>query len=251
MMNLSNFELTDRINMTSNFRIIWQASSPIWGNYESFQLLDNIHIVKVNIPKNIDFLSERKNLLQESDLLKLNRIVRVEDKNIFLASSVMKKILFGKYLNCLPEEVRFSENENKKPLLINQPDLHFNTSHSGDWLVFIFSNLPCGIDIEKIKWNFEFDDVMEYSFHPQEKEYVLKSANPHVSFFRIWTLKESLLKATGEGLIDNLHQLNLMEAQSNQGNKNIWHIKSFLVEDDYWCSICFQNPNSEIKFFEF
>jgi len=43
----------------------------------------------------------------------------------------------------------------------------------------------------------------------------------------------------------------LMEAKSNQGNNNIWHIKSFLVEDDYWCSICFQNPNSEIKFFEF
>jgi phosphopantetheinyl transferase len=64
-------------------------------------------------------------------------------------------------------------------------------------------------------------------------------------------MKESLLKATGEGLIDNLHQLNLIEAQSHQENNRLWHIKSFLVEDDYWCSICFQNSNSEIKFFKF
>lgn len=237
--------------MNSNSIINWLDIEPVWEFFNEDTLSHKTHIIRVNVPKNINEISEQKSLLTASELEKINRIVRQQDKDIFLVSTLMKKILLGKYLNCPPEEVRFSENENKKPLLINQPDLHFNTSHSGDWLVFIFSNLPCGIDIEKIKWNFEFDDVMEYSFHPQEKEYVLKSANPHVSFFRIWTMKESLLKATGEGLIDNLHQLNLMEAQSNQGNNNIWHIKSSLIEDDYWCSICFQNPNSEIKFFEF
>lgn len=237
--------------MTSNFKIDWRAISPTWENSESYQVLNNIHIIKVNIPKNIDFISERKYLLQEPELLKLNRIVRVEDKNIFLASSVMKKVLCGKYLNCPPEEVRFSENEFKKPLLINQPNFHFNTSHSGDWVTFIFSDSPCGIDIEKIKWDFDFDQVMEYSYHPQEIDYVLKSTNPHLSFFRIWTLKESLLKATGEGLIDNLPQLNMMKSNSKQENNDCWHVRSFLVEGDYWCSFCFKNLKSEIKFYEF
>jgi 4'-phosphopantetheinyl transferase len=234
--------------MTSNFKINWQATSPTWENSESFQVLENIHIVKVNIPKNIDFISERKYLLQESELLILNRIIRVEDKNIFLASSVMKKLLCGKYLNSPVEEVRFSENKNKKPLLINQPDLHFNTSHSGDWLVFIFSNFPCGIDIEKIKWDFDFKDVMEYSYHLQEKDYVLKSANPHLSFYRIWTMKESLLKAEGKGLIDNLRQLNMLGPHSYPDKNDPWYINSFLVDDNYWCSFCFKNMESEIKF---
>jgi 4'-phosphopantetheinyl transferase len=237
--------------MTPNFIIDWNELIPTWRNFQVEPLSNDIHVVRVNIAKNIHQISGQKKLLEESELQRLSRIVRQEDKNIFLASSVMKKILLGKYINCQPEEVRFSENKNKKPLLINQPDLHFNTSHSGDCLVFIFSNLPCGIDIEKIKWDFDFDDVMEYSYHPQEKDYVLKSANSNLSFFQIWTMKESLLKATGEGLIDNLHQLNLMEAQSHQENNRLWHIKSFLVEDDYWCSICFQNSNSEIKFFKF
>lgn len=237
--------------MTSNYKIDWQAINPTWENPEGYQVQDNIHIIKVNIPKNIDLISERKYLLQEFELLKLNRIVRVEDKNIFVASSVMKRILSGKYLNCPPEKVWFSENDFKKPLLSDHPNFHFNTSHSGDWVIFIFSNSPCGIDIEKIKWDFDFDEVMEYSYHPQEKDYVLQSTNPHLSFFRIWTIKESLLKATGEGLIDNLPQLNMLKTHSNPENNDSWYIKSFLIDEDYWCSFCFKNPESEIKFYEF
>jgi len=236
--------------MTSNSFIAWTELNPTWKNFLGEPLTDEIHVVRVNIPKNIPHISDQKKLLKESELQKLSRILRQEDKNIFLCSQVMKRVVCGKYLNCPPEKVRFSENENKKPLLINQPNLHFNTTHSGEWLVFIFSNFPCGIDIEKIKWDFDFDDVMEYSYHPQEKEYVLKSSNPHESFFRIWTIKESLLKATGEGLIDNLPQLNMLEDNSNQENNDTWHINSFLVVGDYWCSLCFKNPNSGIKFFE-
>lgn len=237
--------------MTSNFKINWQEPNPVWENFENFHALDSVHVVRVNISKHVGYFTERKNFLHESELLKLNRIVRVEDKNIFLASSVMKKVLCGKYLNCSPKEVRFSENEFKKPLLFNQPDFHFNTSHSGDWVIFIFSDSPCGIDIEKIKWDFDFDQVMEYSYHPQEIDYVLQSTNPHLSFFRIWTMKESLLKAKGQGLIDNLPQLNMLKTHSNPENINNWRIRSFLVDGNYWCSLCFNYPSSGLKFFEF
>ena len=229
----------------------WQATDPIWEKFKRNPLLDQIHVIRVNVPKNIETISEVKNLLSASELEKLNRIVRQQDKDTFLVSNLMKKILCGKYLNILPEEVRLAEGDNKKPYLPDHPNLHFNTSHSGDWVVFIFSNYPCGIDLEKIQWDFDSSGVMDISFHQQEKEFVLQSANPLLSFFRIWTMKESLLKATGKGLIDNLPQLNMLEAPTHLENNAPWQIKSFLIDNDYWCSICMQQMDLEIKYFEF
>ena len=71
----------------------WQATDPIWEKFKRNPLLDQIHVIRVNVPKNIETISEVKNLLSASELEKLNRIVRQQDKDTFLVSNLMKKIL--------------------------------------------------------------------------------------------------------------------------------------------------------------
>ncbi len=223
---------------------------PTWINFQVEPLSNEIHVVRINISKNLHRISDQKNLLEDSEKQKLSRIIKQEDKNIFLCSQVMKRIVCGHYLNIPPNEISFDFTKNKKPFISGQADFHFNISHSGNWMTMMFSKDPCGIDVEKIQPDLDFDGVMQSAFHPDEIRYVQQSSDLTKAFFRIWTIKESFLKATGVGLIDNLIDLNMMNPPT-KGSPNPGLIQSFMVEGNYWCSICYQAQNPKLRFFEF
>lgn len=238
--------------MTFDTTINWQEINPVWEKFTKASLLDEIHVIRFSISKNVDWILSNKDLLSQNESEKLGRIVRKQDKDSFIASVVMKKILCGLYLGRKPQSVEFEFNEFRKPKIKNQEDIHFNTTHSGDWLVFIFSSNPCGIDIERINPDFDYPSVLEMSFHPDEIDFIQKSIQPVNQFFKIWTIKESMIKAEGTGLMDNLNELNTVKDFSKlpTGNET-WQIKSFLIGGDHWCSICFGNLSQKVKFYEF
>ncbi|MCH6234726.1 4'-phosphopantetheinyl transferase family protein [Cognataquiflexum rubidum] len=228
-----------------------QETNPIWEKFATSPLLDEIHIIRIGIANNLEKIQRHTGLLTGEELKKSERFVREQDKHSFLASSVMKKILCGYYLGCKPQSVEFELNEFNKPKIRNQEKIHFNTSHSGDWLVFAFSGNPCGIDVERINPDFDFHSILEMSFHPVEVDFIQKSKEPINQFFKIWTIKESILKAEGTGMMDNLNELNtLQDFAKLPSNTDTWYTKSLLIEGDYWCSLCFKNASAKIKFFE-
>ena len=87
-----------------------------------------------------------------------------------------------------------------KPYLVNEPNVHFNLSHSGDWAVCAISDYPVGVDIERCEPGRR--DIAARFFHRDEVRY-LDSLLPSMrddAFYQLWTLKESFVKATGRGL---------------------------------------------------
>lgn len=82
-----------------------------------------------------------------------------------------------------------------KPYLKNSR-LHFNVSHSGAYLAIAVSESPVGIDIQKMK------NIREEMYRKvvQPKEQVLIGEERQKDFLRLWTLKESFVKAEGKGL---------------------------------------------------
>ena len=95
-----------------------------------------------------------------------------------------------------------STNSYGKPYLSYYPDFQYNISHSGNWVVAAVSDKSLGIDVEQIR---DLDDFMDIAkrFY-SEKEYVFllegEETTRLASFYDIWTKKESLIKAIGEGL---------------------------------------------------
>lgn len=94
-------------------------------------------------------------------------------------------------------------NEFGKPFLADNDGIFFSLSHSGTWAMCAISDVPVGCDIEIIK---EADlKIAKRFFHPDEYEAILALATPESAaqsdmFFRIWTRKESYVKAIGKGL---------------------------------------------------
>ena len=105
----------------------------------------------------------------------------------------------------------FTNGHHGKPQLLGHPDIHFNISHCDEAAACIISDHPVGIDVESIK---PFDhDLAAETMNEKEIRDILSSPNPSISFTRLWTMKESLLKLTGEGITNNLH--NLLNDSSN------------------------------------
>ena len=76
-----------------------------------------------------------------------------------------------------------------------------NLSHSGDMALCVISDVPVGCDIEQVK-DAPFA-VAKRVFTAKERRYLDEASNPEEAnrrFFRLWTMKESYLKMTGEGL---------------------------------------------------
>lgn len=114
----------------------------------------------------------------------------------------------GAYLECDPQLLGFRYSERGKPHVADEATgLCFNISHSADLACIIIGRGgKVGVDVEEIR---PFESLIEVArfFLPADEVERLKHSsedNATQRFFQLWTSKEALLKATGEGLVDDL-----------------------------------------------
>ena len=90
-----------------------------------------------------------------------------------------------------------------KPFAPQLPELHFNLSHAGHHVLLAFARAqPLGIDLERQDRRASFDGIARRFFAAAEAE-ALERMPPALrpsAFLRLWTNKEAVLKALGEGL---------------------------------------------------
>ncbi len=101
----------------------------------------------------------------------------------------------------LMEDVRkngFYRGENGKPYFREGAGLFFNLSHSGDKVMCVIADREVGCDVEKIADYRE--GIAKRFFHKREQEFIEAARDKADAFYRIWTLKESVMKACGKGM---------------------------------------------------
>jgi 4'-phosphopantetheinyl transferase len=124
----------------------------------------------------------------------------------FIAGRGLLRATLGKYLQMQPSKLDFLYSERGKPGLsaaLAGADLKFNLAHTGDLaLVAVTRVAPVGVDVERIRKIKDVEDLVERFFSPRETRVFkkLSDAEKPPAFFNLWTRKEALLKATGEGI---------------------------------------------------
>ena len=97
-----------------------------------------------------------------------------------------------------------------KPYLNDYPDFSFNHSHSQNFYALATSRnvQNLGIDIEELSRKVRFEALAQHAFHPEEiKKWQVLDYDPEY-WFKVWTTKEAVLKASGLGIRINLNELN-------------------------------------------
>ena len=89
----------------------------------------------------------------------------------------------------------FIYEEGCKPMLQGHPDIHFSLSHCREAVAVAVSNRPIGIDIETTAHY--SPEVVRRVMNDDEMMKIKASSRPDVAFTRLWTMKESLYKLTG------------------------------------------------------
>lgn len=87
-----------------------------------------------------------------------------------------------------------------KPVFPGDSGVHFNISHSGGYVVLAFGKAPLGVDIECVK---RADlKVAKRFFAKEEYECLAETQETEQGdvFYKIWTGKEAVVKASGAGL---------------------------------------------------
>jgi 4'-phosphopantetheinyl transferase len=102
----------------------------------------------------------------------------------------------------ITERPVFEYSEHGKPQIVGHPDIHFNISHCREAVLCVVSDQPVGCDIESIR---EYkESLARYTMNDTELEKILHSPHPEQAFIRLWTMKEALLKLTGEGIRNDI-----------------------------------------------
>ena len=122
--------------------------------------------------------------------------------------------------------------------------MHYNISHSGDWVVMALSDKAVGIDVERVR-SPQYR-IAERFFSPTELAALnrLEGDEKARYFFDLWTLKESYLKLLGKGLTQSLGSFTVANHgagfQLLIGGKAIpdVHFSQVIVDPAYKVSIC-------------
>lgn len=112
------------------------------------------------------------------------------------------RTLLAEYLATPVREIDFTYSEFDKPALL-KGGVEFNVSHSGHLALLAFSKKAAvGVDVEQIKGERVVRDLARRVLTANEYDRFMAVPEPdrERTFFQIWALKESVMKALGTGM---------------------------------------------------
>lgn len=111
----------------------------------------------------------------------------------------------------------YAYKESGQPTIQNG---HISISHTEGYAACAIAREPVGIDVER---EHTFSKAAAKRILSPQEELLRESANADELLSRIWTVKESFLKMTGEGIPGEMRTLELIAA--GDGSSDVWTIK--------------------------
>ena len=151
-----------------------------------------------------------------------------------------------------------------KPFLPALPELGFNLSHAGPHVLLAFARgQALGVDIEQHDRRVSIDDIAERYFTCDEASALRQLApdDKMPGFLRLWTHKEALLKALGQGLSfgldrvefafeegDNVMRLRRIPAEA--GVLSTWNLSGLAPARELIGALAWYGPPRTVRAFE-
>ena len=217
----------------------------------------NVKLFKIKFTEYVEYIAVLRSFLTPEENIRADKYYQEKDRNRFIISKVLLKFILAQEAGIPVSEISFEITKHKKPLLKNHPNLHFNLSHAGDYAVIAIANKPVGVDIEHSIKNFDFKAVLAHVFNAQEIDAVLNADDKKDVFYKFWTRKEAVVKATGQGIDDNFPKVPALDGKHIL-NTSIWNeinnieVFSFKMDDDYMGTVALTGNiknNQELHFY--
>ena len=130
-----------------------------------------------------------------------------------------------------------------KPCFAAGGHFSFNLSHSGHYAAAVFADTSVGIDVEVVR-PAKFSLAKRF-FRQEETAYLQEiceregSVRADVAFTRLWTRKESYIKAVGEGIRLPLADFSVLS--DTVADSGYW-LRTWTLPDGYMLTVCARSP---------
>jgi len=172
-----------------------------------------------------DFPESVMSLLSEERKIKISKLRSPMNKNASAVAYLLLRVaLINEY--GINEALVFDYKEHGKPVLRNHPEIRFNLSHSGDTAACIIAGSEVGIDVQHVAGI--KDKVAKKVLTDDEYSIFNKSSDPDGYFCKVWTVKESYIKKTGQGLLFDFKTIAADDIPDT-------HI---IKGENYYCCVC-------------
>lgn len=193
------------------------------------------------------FLSkcDKEKLLQKSHLFPETIRKRIFDYHVEidrLARICSKLLLIEAFISFYPEvknPLSLIEGEKGQKPKIRNYNFDFSSSYSEDLVVVAFSkNNTVGVDVE-LKKVFNYERYKDF-LHPKELDFLNFQENSSEVFLKIWTRKEALAKAQGNGIFMDFKKICVLENVITE-NTQTFNFKDLSISESYQVSLVYRN----------
>jgi 4'-phosphopantetheinyl transferase len=221
----------------------------VFKSFPNFRLNNTIHIWLINIEE--ISVPELYEILNFKETNRANLYKFKKDRNKYIFRRGILRLLISLYLNCKPDEIKFSEKEGKLSVIFPDKNINFNISYSESKILIAFSNKSeIGVDIEYIRpieyidemgrRLFDKRDLIKFYNYPEEYKIYI--------YISHWTLSEAYFKIIGKKLsklkiFDDLY-CNTLDIIENKvyfitEYKKIYDLLyiNYLIDNEYFISI--------------
>lgn len=191
--------------MTDSRRSLADVWHPYRSDSASFSTLDSrIHVWRIRLD---GVESPAADNLSADEATRAERLTRLDDRRRFVAARSLLRCILADVLGLADDPkgaaLRLGYGKAGKPFLVEDPQLHFNVSHSDDLALIAVTRVgEVGVDVERQRAMDDLQDIARLVFTEAERAALLacSAADRDSVFYRFWTRKEALLKAMGVGL---------------------------------------------------
>ena len=183
---------------------------------------------------------------------KIRRYIRIDDQYRSLIAQLLMRICINEYSGCTLSKMEFISDSHGKPFLSGFNDIYFNISHSGEWIVCAVDVRPIGIDVEYIH-DISLHIAQRFFSLSESKQLFLQSPGSQLDYFyKLWTLKESYIKAIGVGLSKPLSSFSIhisyeritIDDTENSNAHTQYRFELISLDGAHQSAVCYQSLNT-------
>lgn len=179
-----------------------------------------------------------------------------EDRRDYSAAhSLLRGSLSRRAASRHPSGWHFEKNAFGKPYLSGGTDeeiaMEFSLSHTRGFVACAIASARVGIDVERTRQNFDYQEIAQSNFSRREIEALeqLPAEARSVRALELWTLKEAFLKAIGRGLSIELDSVDFELSPSGaillhppgDVDTNSWKFALFVPRPEVWMAVAIES----------
>lgn len=225
-----------------------------------------VHVWQADLDRHSSLAELQTTLLSHDEIARAKRYKFPQDSMRYSVGRSICRLMLSRYLNIQAKDLVFQYNRYDRPYIsssLNYDNFNFNISHSENrFLLAVSKERDIGIDIEKVRCNFDCLEIAKGFFSTSEIALLetLPPAERELGFITCWTQKEAYIKAQGMGLsldfdsfdvsLDPKRPAKLLSVQNDPSQVSKWKLHTFPPFDGYVSTIAVEGQDWQARFYD-